>query len=109
MYQPTDNWIYYEDLAKQLRDTFQGKGQVTKREQRCLGCNTILALQFSNNLAAHDGDFFMRSRDGIWRKGRWFGNFVKCPVCGREGKLPMDKPLNWESMQTRKETAKGVV
>ena len=41
--------------------------------------------------------------DLLYKQEVWFGNLVKCPNCRLEGKLPMDKPLNAESIAKPKE------
>ncbi len=89
------------------------KGEkLTIRRQQCIGCKNVLALQIANELDKQSQAVYYVVKDCQWIKGepeliydkkRWFGNFVKCPVCKREGKLPMDKPLNWELIQETKE------
>ena len=64
------------------------------RRQHCIECSrlgidTILAVTIENEA--------WWLKNGIWRKERWYGNHTKCPVCRTEGKLPMDKPLAYES------------
>ncbi len=91
--------------------------KITIRRQQCMGCHTVLALQIGIELDMQSQADYYVVRDCIWLKGephlmydkkRWFGNFVMCPVCQREGKLPMDKPLNWELMQETKEVKNAV-
>jgi hypothetical protein len=64
----------------------------------------------------YGGEYYV-AKDCIWLKGephlmyikeRWFGNFLRCPVCGREGRLPMDIPLSWDNMQEKKEIQNAV-
>lgn len=95
----------------------------TIRRQQCgdgkdTGCNHVLAFQFATNLNEQSQADYYVVDSCVWlegephllyRKERWFGNFVRCPVCGREGKLPMDKPLNWELMQESREVKNGVI
>ncbi len=85
----------------------------TVLRQQCKRCRNVLALQLGRNLDEQSQATYYVVSGCIWTKGqpdllyekrRWFGNFVKCPVCGIEGKLPMDKPLNWELMQESKES-----
>ncbi len=39
----------------------------------------------------------------LYRKERWFGNKVTCPVCGSTGKLPIDEPLSYDLMKESRE------
>ncbi len=84
----------------------------TIRRHQCMRCDNVLALQLGRTLDEQSQADYYVVNGCIWTRGepdllyekkRWFGNFVVCPVCGREGKLPMDKPLNWELMQETKE------
>jgi len=72
----------------------------TIRRQHCINCMTVLAIDM-------DGVCEWIDEKGLWRTGRWFGNKTKCPKCGLEGNLPMDKPLSWEAMQENKEKENG--
>ena len=82
------------------------------REQHCMGCRTVLAMQLTDNLEdTHAGEHWV-AKEAIWLKGeqhvlyakeRWYGNMIICPVCHRQGVLPIDKPYNWELIQTAKE------
>ena len=80
-----------------------GKGGKPKiiRRQHCINCDTVLALEITDKLG-FGGDYWW-IKDGIWIAGRWFGNQIKCPVCGLEGKLPMDKPLSYESIVNKEQ------
>ncbi len=86
--------------------------RLTIRRQQCRKCNHVLALELAmSGELGHGGDHYVV--DGCawlegephltYKKKRWFGNFVRCPVCGSEGRLPIDKPLAWEQMQQRKD------
>ena len=84
-----------------------GKGKKPKviRRQHCFGCDTVLALEVTDKLGF--GGEYWWIKNGVWIKGRWFGNHVKCPTCGKEGPLPIDKPLSYEEMQKNKEVSIG--
>ena len=87
----------------------------TIRRNQCgngegIGCNNVLAWQFAKHLNKQSQADYYVAHGCTWQKGepriiykkeRWFGNYIQCPVCGREGKLPMDKPLNWELIESR--------
>ncbi len=84
--------------------------KITVRRQQCRKCKAVLALEIGRELG-HNTDHYV-ARQALLVQGehrilyeqqRWFGNFIVCPVCGASGKLPMDKPLNWEEMQAVKE------
>ena len=69
------------------------------RRQHCMKCNKVLAEEAGpkgaktateSRYITHDVDV---SGDFKWRKGRWWGNWIVCPYCGNEGRLPIDKPL----------------
>jgi len=94
----------------QIVDLYRGKAK-TIRVQRCMGCNRALAIEVSDKIG-FGGEYWTvdsaivtkgLSEHFFVRSGRWFGNSLQCPTCGRQGKLPMDKPLNWEEMQQTKE------
>ena len=65
------------------------------RRQHCKRCDTVLAIQLENEC--------WWLKDGIWRKERWYGNHTRCPNCGIEGTLPIDKPLMYEMGKVAKE------
>jgi hypothetical protein len=99
----------------EVTDLYRGKVK-TIRTQRCRGCNRALAMEVSSNIG-FDGEYWIidsaigpkgRSEHYFKRSGRWFGNHVQCPTCLREGKLPMDKPLNWDKMEETREGANAV-
>ena len=107
---------------KQILDTRKSnlkKGEkITVRRQQCLGCNRVLAFQVGSNLDEQSKAEYYVVKDCLWIKGeplllyneeRWFGNFVMCPVCNRSGKLPMDKPYNWEMIKTSNEERHNAV
>lgn len=110
--------LTFEDqIIGSKRKALKEGEKLTTRRQHCMGCHNVLAYQFASELDAQSKADYYVVRDCIWLKGephlmydktRWFGNFVKCPVCGREGKLPMDKPLNWELMQESKEGVNAI-
>ena len=97
-----------------LDDARSHKGHIIIRKQNCMGCSSVLAVEITDKLGSR-GDYwvvkdaiqFPTGRDLLYRKEVWFGNFVKCPNCGREGRLPMDKPLNAELMALPKEVKNG--
>jgi hypothetical protein len=81
-----------------------------------MGCNRALAFEITDKIG-FGGEYWIvagavmakGSIDHTFkRSGRWFGNHIKCPSCGREGKLPMDKPLNYENMQQNKGGQNGI-
>ncbi len=75
-----------------------------------MGCNEVLAVEITDKLGQR-GEYWVvkdaiRLKTGIdllYSKEVWFGNFVRCPICRRAGKLPMDKPLNAENIVQPKE------
>jgi len=81
--------------VKRLLD--RGRKPRYKVQQHCFGCNTVLAFEFTDKIGTRGSDCWV-NKGGVFVKERWFGNWCKCPVCGREGRLPGDKPLNAESM-----------
>lgn len=105
--------LAFEDEIIGSKENVLKEGEkITTRRQQCRGCHNVLALQIATNLDKQSEADYYVVRDCIWLKGEphllydkvcWFGNFAKCPVCGRKGKLPMDIPLNWELMQKTKE------
>ena len=99
-----------------IMDLYRGKVKVI-RTQRCMGCNRPLAFEVSDKLG-FEGEYWIVAssiyakgiREHYFKRcGRWFGNSLKCPSCGRTGKLPMDKPLNWESMQQKNKEGNNAV
>lgn len=87
--------------------------RITIRRQECESCRklfgenkaTVLAYEFTEN-PGFGGEYYVIT-GGLWvkgefhptyKRGRWFGNYVVCPVCKNTGRLPMDKPLNWDAM-----------
>ena len=98
-----------------VRELYKGKAKKI-REQHCLSCNRVLAFEITDKFGS-DGEYWIVSgaikskgtiEHSFKRSGRWFGNYLKCPSCGRSGKLPMDKPLNYEAMQKSKEERDAV-
>ncbi len=93
-----------------LDDARRHKGHILIREQKCMGCNETLAVEITDKLG-HRGECWvakdkLRTRFGtdlLYSKETWFGNFIKCFKCGREGRLPMDKPLSAENIAKPKE------
>ena len=86
------------------------KGHILIREQHCLGCDKVLAIEVTNKLGKR-GEYWV-VKDAIYTRGEcdflfgkevWFGNKIRCPNCGRIGKLPMDKPLSAEEIEKPKE------
>lgn len=81
-----------------------GKGRVPAiiRRQHCIYCNTVLALELSDKLGYRaQSEYWSVTKEGLWIKGRWYGNTVTCPNCGATGKLPIDKPLSAESIERK--------
>jgi len=107
--------IFEDQIIGSKQEALNEGERLTIRRQQCgngagVGCNNVLALQISTDLNHQSQADYYVVRDCIWESGephllydktRWFGNFVRCPVCGRTGKLPMDKPLNWELIESK--------
>lgn len=93
----------------------QGERPRFIRRQHCMTCHSVLALQVADKLDRQkEADYYL-VKECLWiacephllyENRRWFGNWVKCPVCGREGKLPIDKPIAWEMISMPKEELK---
>lgn len=91
-----------------------GKGKRPRivRRQHCGKCHNVLALQLTDKIDhQREADYYV-AKDCVWAKGephllyskeRWFGNTIRCPVCGSQVTLPIDKPLSYERMQEAKE------
>jgi len=82
------------------------------REQHCMTCRNVLAIELTDKFGSlYAGEWYVVKQCIVlanephlyYEKKRWYGNRVKCPVCGREGRLPIDKPYNWELIQKSKE------
>lgn len=106
---------FEKSIVGHKQKTLKQGQRLTVRRHQCRKCNSVLALQISMSALdkQSDAEYYV-VREAIWvkdepllmyDKARWFGNHIKCPVCGREGKLPLDKPLNWENMQRRNDVA----
>ncbi|GEM_PF-3468110 len=69
------------------------------RRQHCTRCNHVLAEEAGPTGAktATESRYITHEIgiDGEFRfkPGRWWGNWIVCPYCGNEGRLPIDKPL----------------
>ncbi len=75
-----------------------GKPRIIRR-QHCLYCNTVLALEITDKLGFRShSEYWYVTKEGLWIQGRWYGNWITCPNCGKEGTLPGDKPLTAESI-----------
>lgn len=90
------------------------KGHLIIREQRCLKCSKTLAIEITDKLGARGEYWVVKDSihspygcDFLFGKEVWFGNTIRCPNCGRVGKLPMDKPLSAEEMAKPKEVKSG--
>ncbi len=102
--------MFYLFLNQVLKDAQKHKGHILIRKQNCMGCSSVLAIEITDKLGAR-GEYWVvkdniKSRLGtdlLYGKEVWFGNFVRCPVCGRTGRLPMDKPLAAEEIAKPKE------
>lgn len=99
--------VFKDDILDSAR---KQKGHILIRQQHCLTCNQTLAIEITNKLGAR-GEYWV-VKDALWtkfgcdflyKKEVWFGNLVKCPNCGRVGRLPMDKPLSAENIASKKE------
>lgn len=99
--------IFENDIIDMAR---KHKGHIITRRQHCSGCGKTLAIEITDKLGAR-GEYWV-AKDALWtpfgsdllyEKKVWFGNYIKCPNCGREGKLPMDKPLSAENMEKTEE------
>ena len=74
-------------------------------------CSTVLAIEITDSLGKRGEYHVMKdyiytrggSFDFLYEKRVWFGNYIKCLRCGREGRLPMDKPLSAENIAQPKE------
>lgn len=101
---------FEETVIGDRRKALPENGRLTIRRQQCVHCHSVLALEITDKIG-FGGEYYV-ANDAIWlvgephllyKKERWFGNFIRCPVCGIEGRLPMDKPLSWENMQKSRE------
>ena len=87
------------------------------REQHCFTCRLVLAMELTDKFGStYDGEWWV-VKDAVWIKGeliflygkeKWYGNFITCPNCRRQGHLPIDKPYNWELIQQSKEGRNAV-
>ena len=97
-------------LDQALFDAQRHKGHILIRKQNCVRCWSVLAVEITGKLGSR-GDYwvvkdaiqFPTGVDLFYGRETWFGNFVRCPKCGLEGRLPMDKPLNAEQIALPKE------
>ncbi len=97
-------------LLGQIEHLIPEKKPKLVRRQHCIRCKNVLAVQICEKID-HQSEAEYYVVDGcLWIKGepclsykqeKWFGNWVRCPVCGLEGRLPIDAPLSWELMQSR--------
>jgi len=96
---------------EQIAGMYQGKPGLL-REQHCMGCEHVLAIEHTDKFGNTDaGAFFVvkdclilaREPHLLYVRERWYGNPVRCPVCGRQGKLPIDKPYSCELIEDSKE------
>ena len=101
-------------LDSLLTDAQKHKGHVLIRKQHCVRCSSVLAVEITDKLGSRgeywvvkDALRFKTGIDFLYDKEVWFGNRVKCPKCGMEGRLPMDKPLNAEQIALPKEVKNG--
>ena len=61
------------------------------RRIHCL-CGTVIAEE-AGPISGTAIEWRSITKDGLWNPGRWWGNRFKCPNCGAEGALPIDKPV----------------
>jgi len=86
------------------------KGHILIREQHCLGCRKVLAIEITDKLGQR-GEYYVVADalryptgvDFLYKQEVWFGNKLKCLNCGRIGRLPIDKPLSAENIAKPKE------
>lgn len=98
--------IFEDDIVDMAR---KHKGHIITRRQHCR-CHKTLALEITDKLGAR-GEYWVAKgaihypfeTELLYEQEVWFGNFIRCPNCGHEGKLPMDKPLNAEDMEKTEE------
>ncbi len=99
-----------------ILDLYQGQVK-TIRTQRCMGCHRALAFEISDKIG-FGGDYWIidsvaKQKEGLEHyfkhSDSWFGNTIQCPSCGRTGKLPIDKPLNWENMEQQRKEASNAI
>jgi hypothetical protein len=78
------------------------------REQHCLTCKNVLAIEIADKLGFRKGSEHYVVKNCLWLakephlyyiRERWYGNPIVCPVCGRSGKLPIDKPYAQELIE----------
>lgn len=81
----------------------RGKNPRYRINHHCMRCNTILAFELTDRLGFRSHSEYWWQKGGLWLKERWYGNHVKCPVCGLEGNLPIDKPLAAEEILNKTE------
>ena len=101
-------------LDQVLSDAQRHKGHILIRKQNCVRCLSVLAVEINDKLGSQ-GEYYVvkdaiRFKTGIdlfYGKEKWFGNFVRCPICRLEGRLPMDKPLNADQIALPKEVKNG--
>lgn len=101
-------------LDQVLNDAQKHKGHIIVRKQNCRGCHQVLAVEITDKLGQRgeywvvkDALRFKNGVDFLYRKEVWFGNLIKCPNCGIEGRLPMDKPLAADQISQPKEVKNG--
>lgn len=76
------------------------RGSIPKRVRHIQCTNCMVNHKRVTELATEAGDkgtqadeWWSIKEDGSWVKGKWWGNHYKCPKCGQEGNLPIDKPM----------------
>jgi len=115
-------YLFEKSILDNARKNLKEGEKITIRRQQCakyitpdMQCGMVLALQIGDNLDEQRQSEYYVVNGGIemsgelmltYKKERWFGNHVRCPACGNEGKLPMDKPLNWDLMSRSREIVK---
>jgi len=112
MVQIATRMVFFLDQI--LQSAQQHKGHIIIRKQNCMGCSTVLAVEITDKLGRR-GEYWVVKDSLVTKLGTdllygqevWFGNRVKCLQCGREGRLPMDKPLNAEQIALPKEVKDG--
>jgi len=97
-------------LAKSPLIQLVGSGKSAKIsiEHHCMDCNTVLACEVTDRLGFNSFTDYYWLKNGVWLKERWYGNWVKCPSCGLEGTLPLDKPLSAEAILDAKPTPEDI-
>ena len=95
------------------KDPLKKPKYVRRHHCKSVRCHlrTVLAYQLTNDLESNQGEFYqvngcewlLGEPRLIYEKKFWFGNTVRCPVCGTWTKLLVDKPIAWEQIEKSQE------